>query len=331
VGRRLAMIGASRPLLRLVTVRIALGLLTLLLVSMLVFAATEVLPGNAAQAVLQNTATPARLHALERQLHLNESIPAQYWHWITGILRGDPGSSLANGQPVGALVRPRLANSAVLVILAGVIGSVLGVGLGILAAWKRDGWLDYGLSSAALAITALPEFLIAIVLVIIFATVLTHLLPAVSVFSASSSAWMHPEALILPVATLVLLITPYVFRMARGAMIEALSSDAVEMAELNGLSRRRVLGVYALVNAIPPIVQVIGLNLLYLAGGIVVVEYVFNYPGVGQALVSAVSNRDIPVIQWIVLILAAFYVLVNIMTDVIALVASPRRRLPRTR
>jgi peptide/nickel transport system permease protein len=156
-----------------------------------------------------------------------------------------------------------------------------------------------------------------------------HALPAVSVLPGGSKPWDHPDALVLPVATLVLVIAPYVFRMMRGAMIEALESDYVELAELKGLSRHRVL-LHAVLNAIAPTIQVIGLNLLYLAGGIVVVEYVFNYPGIGQALVAAVSNRDIPVIQMIVLVLAGFYVFVNIVSDVLVLLVTPRRRLRRS-
>jgi peptide/nickel transport system permease protein len=159
--------------------------------------------------------------------------------------------------------------------------------------------------------------------------VVFHALPATSTIPPGSHPWNNIKALILPVATLAIVIAPYIFRMVRGSMIEAMESDYVEMAKLKGLKRWRVMLVHALPNSLPPIIQVIGLNLLYLAGGIVVVEYVFNYPGVGAALVDAVDNRDIPMIQFIVLILAAFYVLVNIVTDVIALMATPRRRVAR--
>jgi peptide/nickel transport system permease protein len=308
----------------------AIGILTLLLVSILVFAATQILPGNAASAVLLNTATPARLHALEAQLHLNRPAVEQYWTWLIGILHGNFGTSLANGQSVGTLVGGRIVNSAVLVVLAGVIGTVLGVGLGVLAAARRDSLLDHVLSVGALAITALPEFVVAVILVIVFAAVLWHVFPAVSVFVPGSAPWSNPKELVLPVLTLVIVIVPYVFRMMRASMIDSLESDYVQMAQLKGVPRWRILLVHALPNGIAPTIQVIGLNFLYLAGGVVVVEYVFNYPGLGQALVSAVSDRDIPQIQCIVLVLAAFYVAVNILTDVISLAASPRRRLPRS-
>jgi len=317
-------------MLGMVVRRGLIGIITLLLVSILVFAATQILPGNAASAVLLNTATPARLHALEVQLGLNRPAVLQYWTWLTGIFHGNFGHSLANGQAVSTLIGGRIVNSLVLVVLAGVIGTVLGVGFGVLAAARRDSVLDHVLSVGALAITALPEFVVAVILVIFFAAVVFHLFPAVSVFVPGTAPWSNPKELVLPVATLVIVIVPYVFRMMRGSMIDALESDYVQMARLKGVPRWRVLLFHALPNAIAPTIQVIGLSFLYLAGGVVVVEYIFNYPGLGQALVNAVSDRDIPQIQFIVLILAAFYIAVNILTDVISLAVSPRRRLPRS-
>jgi peptide/nickel transport system permease protein len=313
----------------MIIVRTGLGLLTIFAVSIVIFLATQALPGNAAYAVLGHSATPQRLKALEAQLHLNRSLASQYGSWIGGVLQGDFGTSLANGEKVSSLIGPRLVNSAVLVIGAGLVGTLLGGILGLIAAARRDRWFDHVASVVALAVTALPEFVVAIALVIVFAVTLTHILPAVSAIPPGTSPLANIKLLILPIATLALVIAPYMFRMTRGAMIEALESDYVEMAELKGIARTRVLLVHALPNSMPPVIQVIGLNLLYLAGGIVVVEYVFNYPGVGAALVDAVSNRDIPTIQFIVLILAAFYVFVNITTDVVALLSSPRRRAPR--
>ncbi len=245
------------------------------------------------------------------------------------MLHGDFGTSLANGEKVSALIGPRIVNSAVLVIAAGVIGTLVAGILGLIAAAKRDSWFDHTVSVVLLAITALPEFVVAIALIILFSVVVLHALPATSTIPPGSHPWNNVEALVLPVATLAIVIAPYIFRMVRGSMIEAMESDYVEMAKLKGLKRWRVMLVHALPNSLPPIIQVVGLNLLYLAGGIVVVEYVFNYPGIGAALVDAVDNRDIPMIQFIVLILAAFYVLVNIVTDVIALMATPRRRVAR--
>ena len=254
---------------------------------------------------------------------------SQYWLWLSGLLTGHPGTSLASGTSVWGQVSPRLVNSAVLVVVAGIIGSLIGLALGMVAALRKDGWFDHGSAVAALAVAAVPEFVVAIVLVMLFATVVFNVLPAVSFLPPGSYAWQHPQMLVLPVLTLVIVVVPYIQRMTRGAMVEALESDYVEMARLKGVPSSRIVLVHALPNAMAPIIQVIGLTFLYLAGGIVVVEFVFNFPGIGQGLINAVSDRDIPVIQFSVLALAAFYVAMNILADVVALLATPRRRLAR--
>ena len=323
-----AFVGAH-PIARLIWRRLAIGVVILFLVSVVVFWATQVLPGNAAYAILGRNATPARVQALEIALHLNRGVFDQYWVWISGLFTGNPGQSLVNGLPVWGYVEPRIINSAVLVFVTGAIGAFAGMALGAIAALRKDGWFDHVTSVVVLAVTSLPEFLVAIGLIILLSTVVWHVLPAVSLLAPGSYAWNQPELLVLPVATLVIVIVPYILRMMRAAMVEALESDYVEMARLKGVPEWRVVLMHALPNAIAPTIQVIGLNFLYLAGGIVVVEYVFNFPGVGQGLVTAVNDRDIPVIQFIVLILAAFYVVMNIATDVIALLATPRRRIAR--
>jgi peptide/nickel transport system permease protein len=319
----------AHPIARLVRRRLAIGVVTLFLVSVVVFLATEVLPGNAASAILGRNATPARVRALELVLHLNRGVFDQYWVWISGLFTGHLGQSLINGLPVWGYVEPKIINSAVLVFVTGVIGALLGVTLGAIAALRKDSWFDHVTSVVVLAVTSLPEFVVAIGLIILLSTVVWHVLPAVSLLAPGTYAWSQPELLVLPVATLVIVIVPYILRMMRAAMVEALESDYVEMARLKGVPERRVVFVHALPNAIAPTIQVIGLNFLYLAGGVVVVEYVYNFPGIGQALVYAVNGRDIPVIQFIVVVLAAFYVVMNIITDVIALLASPRRRIAR--
>jgi len=319
----------SHPIALLVRRRLAVGVLTLFLVSVVIFIATEVLPGNAAYAILGRNANPVRVRALEITLHLNRGLFDQYWIWISGLFEGRLGNSLLNGQPVWSLVEPRLVNSAVLVLVTGVIGSFLGIGLGALAAVRRGGWFDHVTSLVLLAVTSLPEFIVAIGLIIAFATVVWHLLPGVSLLPPGTYAWNQPQLLILPVATLVIVTVPYTMRMTRAAMVEALESDYAEMARLKGVPGWRVVLVHALPNAIAPTIQVIGLGFLYLAGGIVIVENVFNFPGIGQGLVDAVDGRDIPVVQFIVVVLAGFYVVMNILTDVAALMAAPRRRVAR--
>jgi peptide/nickel transport system permease protein len=304
---------------------------TLFVVSVLVFVATEVLPGNAANAILGRNAAsnPAALHRLEATLHLNRGLLDQFWIWFSGLFTGHLGNSLVNGETVWGLVEPRLVNSAFLMLAAGVIGTLIGIVAGALAALRKDGWFDHITSVAALAVTSLPEFVVAIALIILLSTTVLHVLPGVSLLAPGTYAWDSPELLVLPVATLVIVIVPYIMRMMRAAMIEALESDYVEMARLKGVPTWRIVLTHAFPNAIAPTIQVIGLNFLYLAGGVVLVEYIFNFPGVGQGLVNAVSNRDIPVIQFIVVVLAAFYVFMNIVTDVVALLATPRRRIPR--
>jgi peptide/nickel transport system permease protein len=319
----------AHPIARLIRRRLGIGVVTLFLVSVVVFLATEVLPGNAAYAILGHNATPAQVRSLEISLHLNRGLFDQYWVWVSGLFTGNLGESLANNLPVWGYVEPRMVNSAFLVLVTGVIGTLAGVAAGVITALRKDGWFDYVTSAVVLAVTSLPEFVVAIALIILLSTVVWHVLPAVSLLAPGTYAWSQPELLVLPVATLVIVIMPYILRMTRAAMIEALESDYVEMARLKGLPEWRVVLVHALPNAIAPTIQVIGLNFLYLAGGIVVVEYVFNFPGIGQGLVNAVSARDIPVIQVIVLVLAAFYVVMNILTDVIALLATPRRRIAR--
>jgi peptide/nickel transport system permease protein len=319
----------AHPITRLIRRRLAIGVLVLFLVSVVVFLATEVLPGNAAYAILGHNASPARVRSLEVALHLNRGLFDQYWVWISGLFTGNLGDSLANGLPVWSYVAPRLANSAFLVLVTGVIGTLVGVSAGVICALRKDGWFDYVTSAVVLGVTSLPEFVVAIALIILLSTTVWRILPAVSLLAPGTYAWSQPELLVLPVATLVIVIVPYTLRMMRAAMVEALESDYVEMARLKGLPEWRVVLVHALPNAIAPTIQVIGLNFLYLAGGVVVVEYVFNFPGIGQGLVNAVSARDIPVIQFTVLALAAFYVVMNILTDVIALLATPRRRIAR--
>jgi|SRR5215469_9794220 len=321
----------AHPIARLIWRRLAFAAVTLFLVSVVVFWATQVLPGNAAYAILGRNANtnPARLQALEIALHLNRGVFDQYWVWISGLFTGKPGQSLVNGLPVWGYVEPRLIDSAVLVLVTGAIGAVAGITLGAIAALRKDSLFDHVLSVVVLAVTSLPEFIVAIALIIVFSTVVWHVLPGVSVLAPGSYAWNQPELLVLPIATLVIVIVPYILRMMRAAMVEALESEYVELARLKGVPEWRVVLVHALPNAIAPTVQVVGLNFLYLAGGIVVVEYVFNFPGIGQGLVTAVDDRDIPVIQFIVVVLAAFYVVMNILTDVIALLATPRRRIVR--
>ncbi|MGB9185808.1 MAG: ABC transporter permease [Solirubrobacteraceae bacterium] len=306
--------------------RVVLGLLTLLLVSVVVFAATQALPSNAAQAILGRNATPQRLAALTRQLHLNESVVSQYLHWLGGVLSGNFGTSAATQQPVSQLLSSRIANSAFLVLVAAIISLPLSILLGVIMAVRRDRAADHVLSMVTLALASLPEFVIGIGLVLLLATNVAHVFPAVTIVPPGEHIWNVPKALVLPVATLVLAVTPYISRIMRGSMVEVLESEYVTMARLKGLSNRTVIWRHAVPNAIVPAIQVSALQLAYMAGGIVVIEYVFSFPGIGASLVDAVGNRDVPVVQALTVIVAGVYVVVNLLADLLTIVVTPRLR-----
>jgi len=312
----------SRFLLR----RVLLGLLILLLVSIVVFAATQALPGNAARAILGRNATPERLAALTRQLHLNESAVSQYFHWLGGVITGNFGTSAATEQPVSSLLSARILNSAFLVLVSALVALPLSIGLGVWMAVKRDKPTDHILSLTTLSLAALPEFVIGIGLIVLFATNVSHLFPAVSLIPPGEHAWNVPNVVVLPAATLVLAVTPYISRIMRGSMVEVLESEYITMARLKGLSNRTVIWRHAVPNAIVPAIQVSALQLTYMAGGVVLVEFVFNFPGIGASLVDAVGNRDIPVVQALVIIIAAVYVVVNLVADLLTIIVTPRLR-----
>jgi peptide/nickel transport system permease protein len=306
--------------------RTLLGLLTLFVVSLIVFAATQVLPGDAARAILGRSATPESLAALRKQLNLGQPVVQQYVHWLAGFARADLGESLAAQQPVTAVIGNRLVNSAVLVLLAAVLSIPLSIVLGAVSARRRDRPFDHVTSVVLLALAALPEFVVGIALVVLLGTTVFQVLPAVSLIPPGDSPFRHLSALVLPTITLVIAVSPYIARIMRASMVEVLQSDYVEMARLKGMSERTVVWRHAVPNAIAPTIQVIALNLAYLAGGIVVVEYVFGYAGIGAALVDAVHNRDVPVVQALAMLIAAVYIVLNLLADIAAILVSPRLR-----
>jgi peptide/nickel transport system permease protein len=311
---------------RLVLRRLALALLTLWLVSLLVFAATLALPGDAAQAILGREATPERLAALRDQLHLNDSVVTQYTQWLGGILTGDLGKSAATQAPVSELLSDRVGNSLFLVLISAAFAIPLSILIGVWTAMRRDRPVDHIVSTASLILASLPEFVIGIALILLFATQVFHAFPAVSLLGPGEKAWDDPKVVVLPAATLVLAVVPYISRIMRGSMVEVLESEYVTMATLKGLPRRTVIWRHAVPNAIVPAIQVTALQLAYLAGGVVVVEFVFSYPGIGAALVEAVGNRDMPVVQTVTMLAAGLYVGLNILADVATILVTPKLR-----
>jgi peptide/nickel transport system permease protein len=306
--------------------RILLGFLVLALVSVVVFAATQALPGDPARSILGRTATPASLKALRQQLNLDRPVLSQYWSWVTGLVHGDLGTSLAAREPVSTYLHYRLINSAFLVVVAGLISIPLSVAIGAYAALRRDGVFDTTSSIGTLLLAALPEFVVGVTLVVLFATTVFHALPGISYVPPGEWPWQHPNAMILPILTLVIAVTPYVARIMRASMIEVLESDYVEMARLKGVPEREVVIRHALPNALGPTFQVIAINLAYLAGGVIVVEYVFNFAGIGSALQDAVSTRDLPVVQALAMLIAALYVVLNMLADIATILVTPRLR-----
>jgi peptide/nickel transport system permease protein len=305
--------------------RLLLGLLVMFLVSVVVFVATQAL-GDPARAILGRDATPDRLAALRKQLNLDSSVVGQYFHWLGGVLHFDFGSSLAAQEPVSKLLGPRLLNSGVLVLVAAIVSVPLSIAIGSYAALKREKTFDTVTSNLLLVLASLPEFVVAVLLVIVLSTSVFHWLPAISPVPPGHHPWEYPSELVMPVATLVFAVAPYVARIMRASMIEVLESDYVEMARLKGLPERTVLVRHALPNAIGPVFQVIAINLAYLAGGVVVIEYVFAYPGIGSALQDAVLNHDIPVVQALAILIAGVYVVLNLLADVATILVTPRLR-----
>jgi peptide/nickel transport system permease protein len=314
-------------LARLILQRLALGIGTLFLVSVLIFLATQALPGNAARAILGNTATPEKVAVLSRQLGLDKPVARQYAIWVSHFVSGNLGRSFVGmDQPVSQVIGQPLYNSTVLVVLAALVSVPLSIGLGTYAALRRDGRLDRAVTTSTVALAALPEFVIGILVIIILSTEVLHLFPPIARPNPSVPVYRQLDELVLPVLTLTLAVFPYITRMMRAYTIEILESEYISMARLKGLPERIVIWRHAVPNAIVPAVQGTAMQLAWLAGGIVAVEYVFAYPGIGSALISAITERDIPTIQAITLILASVYVLLNLAADIITILVTPRLR-----
>ena len=311
---------------RLVARRLALGVLTLFLISLVVFAAVLALPGDAATAILGREATPDRIAALRDQLNLNDSVITQYLDWIGGVLTGSFGESAATQEPVSELLSDRVANTGFLVFVAAIVAVPLSIGIGVWTAMRRDRPADHVISNSSLVLAALPEFVIGIGLILLFATSVFHWFPAVSLLAPDEKAWSNPNVVVLPAATLVLAVTPYISRIMRGSMIEVLESEYVTMARLKGLPERTVIWRHAVPNAIVPAIQVTALQLAWMAGGVVVVEFVFSYPGIGSLFIDAVDNRDMPVVQTITMLAAGIYVVLNLLADLATIAVTPRLR-----
>lgn len=315
-------------ILIMVAQRLALGLLTLFVVSLIIFLAVELLPGDLAQEILGQAATEETVAAFRRELGLDLPPHIRYLDWLGGILQGDFGRSLANQREISELIGVRFGNTLFLAGIAALISVPLAVTLGVLAALYRNTLFDRSINIATLTTISFPEFFVAYIL-ILFLAVQFNVLPSISNVSSGLGFWESVYRVLLPALTLTLVVVAHMMRMTRAAIINLLASPYIEMAALKGLKRSRIIVHHALPNALSPIINVIVFNLAYLVVGVVVVEVVFVYPGLGQLLVDSVSKRDIPVVQAASLIFAATYILLNLLADVLSILSNPRLLHPR--
>lgn len=315
-------------LLLIVSRRIAIGVVTVLIVSLLVFAGTEVLPGSVANAILGPGATPEAIANINTRLGLDQAAYIRYIHWFGGFLQGDLGTSLVSNRKVSVLIAEHSRNTILLAGVTALVAIPLSILLGLIATTKPNGVIDRSISAITLTLISIPDFLVAVILVSIFSVKLGWL-PALTKIRLDSDFFELARMLALPVTALSFTIIAYMARMTRTAVLNELSSPAIEMAILKGVPKKRLLLVHALTNAIAPIVNVIALNLAYLISGVVVIETLFNINGLGKLVVEAVTTRDIPLVQGCAMLFCAIYVLLNLFADTISIVANPRIRHPK--
>jgi peptide/nickel transport system permease protein len=314
-------------MLRFILIRLALGLLSLVAVSVLIFAATEILPGDVASAVLGQGATPETLAAFRTELGLDRPAYIRYFEWAGGAIQGDFGQALTNKREILPELMKKFKNTLFLAGVAALIAVPISVGLGIIAAINEGKWQDRWSNIVSLATISVPEFFIAYVLILVFAVQLRWFPSLATVFD-SMGLGERLYKIVLPAITLTMLVAAHMLRMTRSSVLAIMSQPYIEMAFLKGMPRSRVILKHALPNAAAPIISVIALNLAYLIVGVVVIEVVFVYPGVGQYMVDGVTKRDLPVVQACGLLFAATFIILNTVADVLAIIANPRLRKP---
>ena len=308
--------------------RLGLGIVTLWVVSILVFVGTEILPGDVAEAILGQSATPEAVAAIRAQLDLDRPAPIRYFEWLANILRGDLGTSLAANLPISSLITERLENTLILAGLTAAFSIPLALAMGLAAAMFPGGRVDRLVTISTLFLLSVPEFFIAATLVLIFAVHLQWL-PAITYVTEYESIWQLVKSMALPILTLTTSVVAHMARMTRAAVINVMTSPYIEMAILKGVPRARIVLRHALLNAVGPVVNVVALNLAYLVSGVVIVETVFAYPGLAKLMVDAVSRRDMPLVQACAMIFCTAYILFILVADVLAILANPRLRHPK--
>lgn len=312
-------------LFKLLAQRIGLALLSLLAVSVVVFAVTAVLPGDAAQEQLGQEATPEALAALRAQMGLDVPAHQRYLSWLGGLANGDLGTSSTTQLPVTQLIGARLPNSLLLAAVTALFSVPIALALGIAAAVWRGSWFDRAASTSAVAVVSVPEFLVATLAVLVFAVQLGWL-PALSYLSNVESLGQLLRAFAMPVLTLTCVIVAQMMRMTRAAVIDQLEAPYIEMVRLKGASPLRTVLAHALPNAVGPIANAVALSLSYLLGGVIIVETIFNYPGIAKLMVEGVTQRDIPLVQACAMLFCAGYLILVTAADLCGIVANPRLR-----
>ncbi len=315
-------------MVRLIARRLALGVVTLWVVSVMIFAGTEILPGDVATAILGQSRTPEAVAAIRQSLGLDRPAYIRYAEWLTNFVDGDIGKSLANQRDIAPEIRERLGNTIFLAAVAAAVAVPLAVILGLVAAIRQNTLFERLLNLFALATISLPEFFIGYILIIAFAVKLAWF-PSLAMLNDQMGFWQQLYAVALPAATLVLVVLAHMMRQTRAAVFSVLASPFIEMAFLKGIPKWRIVLQHALPNALAPIINVVALNMAYLIVGVVVVEVVFVYPGMGQLMVDSVSKRDVPVVQTCGMIFALAYVGLNMMADLLGILSNPRLRHPR--
>jgi peptide/nickel transport system permease protein len=316
------------PIVTLVAQRLALGLLLLFAASILIFAGTTMLPGDVAQQILGQGATPVALENLRAELGLNDPAFTRYVNWLGGVMQGDLGTALTNGRDIADSIAGRLKNTMFLAFWAAVISVPLAIFLGLLAVRYKDKWPDKLISAVTLTTISIPEFMIGYILVY-WLSIKLRWFPSVAIINDGMSLGEKLNAIAIPVLVLTLVVLAHMMRMTRAAILNVMQSAYIETAELKGLRMLTVIRKHAFPNAVAPIVNVVMLNMAYLVVGVVVVEVVFAYPGMGQYLVDHVAKRDVPVVQACGLIFAAVYIGLNLVADIVSIISNPRLRHPK--
>lgn len=315
-------------MLRLIAQRLGLGFGTLVAASLLIFVGTEILPGDLASAVLQNSATPESLAEMRKELGLDRPAYVRYAEWLGGVAVGDFGHSLASHRDVIEEIAPRLTNTVFLAVYAAILAVPLAIVLGLMAAIWQGGIYDRLVNFVTLLTISVPEYLVGYIL-IKYLSVRLEWFPSLANVTPDTPFGERIVLTFLPVLTLTLVVVAHMMRMTRASVLNIMASPYIEMAFLKGLPKWQVVVRHAFPNALAPIINVIALNLAYLIVGVVVVEAVFVYPGLGQLMVDAVSKHDVPVVQAAGLIFAAAFILLNMTADILAIVSNPRLRHPR--